>query len=687
MNTVEILRNYQEQIPIVSDKALIDLINGIQVSHDLIKYGNNQGVFGRLWGLLTGSDLQTQSLLNNNQVVGQNSIFKWALELTCSQDISQVGLAVTQEKLLEAREAIRRQQERLNKHEPAIEILFSELEDLNTKVEERFQEHDARITKLEVTTAVDNMVSAWNNGRTYKNLGWAVQVAFLSREVFSKCVTTYEINSGDRDTFRQRLINAIIDSPLSQEIPDPDKTPDNPFCSLEDILRESRSEMASDDLTLASALLEIRSVPQQHLLKTPLLFTIGTALELATLPSDTRPKRPDQCAIELCRAYIQPINYTTDRREFVATIVQETANDCMAMMANRPIKNYETLDKLQNYPVERPSLSIQAEISSGKNLPVQSRNELIFIEHLNPKFGLVLAGGGAKGAYQAGVCKYLAEIGLEPQIIAGTSIGTLNGAVIASSQSFAEGVQRLNELWDRLGEKPLLKVKLSTGFNSIFDPNPIEEVLHEAVNPAQLRNGIKLWATVFPALTIPGLDPNLLTGLLDILSFKIGTSTSAKFFPVNDITDDKILYNLLLASAAIPLAFPQREFDGKFYVDGALGDNIPLRALADRGCTFAIVIHLDNGETWSRHDFSEQDMIEIRPQQQINKSNTPVGAIDSLLDFSPEYIADLKKRGYEDAQSYLMPILKTLKAFRDFRNSLEKVKKLTEELENDRPLY
>ncbi len=333
------LKQLQEQIPIVSDKALIDLINGIQVSHDLINYGNNQGVLGRLWGLLTGSDFQKQSLLNQNQVVGQKTLFQWALELTHSQDVSQVALAVTQEKLLEAREAIRRQQQRLDGQEKAVEILFSELEVLRSQVDERFIQHDLRITKLEVRNAIDDIVKAWNNGRTYKNLGWAVQVVFLAREVFSNFVTTYELESGDRDTFRQRLINEIIDSPLSQEIPDPDKTPANPFCSLEDILRKSRSEMASDDhtLELASALLEVRSVPQQRLVKTPLLFTIGTALELAILPSDIRPKKPDQCAIELCRAYIQPINDITDRKQFVETIVEETANDCMAMMANRPI--------------------------------------------------------------------------------------------------------------------------------------------------------------------------------------------------------------------------------------------------------------------------------------------------------------------------------------------------------------
>ena len=56
----------------------------------------------------------------------------------------------------------------------------------------------------------------------------------------------------------------------------------------------------------------------------------------------------------------------------------------------------------------------------------------------NPKFCIVLTGGGAKGSYQAGALKYLAELGLEPQILVGTSIGALNGAVL-SDRTNSEG--------------------------------------------------------------------------------------------------------------------------------------------------------------------------------------------------------------------------------------------------------
>ncbi len=136
--------------------------------------------------------------------------------------------------------------------------------------------------------------------------------------------------------------------------------------------------------------------------------------------------------------------------------------------------------------------------------------------------------------------------------------------------------------------------------------------------------------------------------------------------------------------AAIPLAFPQREINGQFYVDGALGDNIPLGSLAARGCTHAIVIHLDNGQIWNRHDFPEQTIIEIRPEQRINTFDTPIfGSVSSLLDFSGDRIAELKMRGYQDARRCLEPIIQTFQAVRDQRQSHNSLIRSTSQLLND----
>ena len=78
-------------------------------------------------------------------------------------------------------------------------------------------------------------------------------------------------------------------------------------------------------------MLESHSIPHR-LVHTPYLFAIGTTLELATLPEEAKVSKPASSAIALCRAQIAPISRTTDVKEFITTVVEETANDCLAIM-------------------------------------------------------------------------------------------------------------------------------------------------------------------------------------------------------------------------------------------------------------------------------------------------------------------------------------------------------------------
>jgi NTE family protein len=210
-------------------------------------------------------------------------------------------------------------------------------------------------------------------------------------------------------------------------------------------------------------------------------------------------------------------------------------------------------------------------------------------------------------------------------------------------------------------------------------------LLKEKIALSELRRGIELWVAVFPSLNIPGFDYDWLNAAIDW--FRAQTGTQAHWLCVQDCQDDETLHNLLLASAAIPLAFPQRQVNGQHYVDGGLADNIPLGALAARGCTHAIVIHLSNGEVWNRHDFPNQTIIEIRPKQPINQSDTPIiGSISSLLDFSSERINELKQRGYEDAKRCLESIIQTFQVVREQRQIHNSLMDSTRQLVNDLPL-
>lgn len=321
------LEELQHRVPVVGDKALIDLVNGIHVSKDIIRYRKNRGFFGQLIDNLDGSDRKRQLLLDGNLIAGQEALHQWVLELCDSLRISQIALEVTQQSLLEARDAIRRQKQRLQMQEEALLTFGQRLDQLAQQVNTRLNQLEARVRKLEVRVAanedLDYIVTAWAAEQTYTNLPWAVQVALLAREVFSSAVAIYELETGDTTRFRSLLVNKILAS--SKQLP-------KSFFALADLLDRSWVEMRDSDRELSAALLEVRSIPPQRLHNTPLLFTIGTTLELATLPEEARPRNPGKCAIALCRAQINHMSRTTDAREFITAIVEETANDCIAML-------------------------------------------------------------------------------------------------------------------------------------------------------------------------------------------------------------------------------------------------------------------------------------------------------------------------------------------------------------------
>lgn len=124
------LEELPRRIPVVRDKALIDLINGIQVSKDIIRYRKNRGWFGQLIDKLDGSDNKRKLLLDGNIIAGQEALCNWVLELSDSLRISQVALEVTQNSLLEARDAIRNHKQKLQKQEDALINLSNQLHEL-----------------------------------------------------------------------------------------------------------------------------------------------------------------------------------------------------------------------------------------------------------------------------------------------------------------------------------------------------------------------------------------------------------------------------------------------------------------------------------------------------------------------------------------------------------------------------
>ncbi|WP_372594338.1 patatin-like phospholipase family protein [Actinotalea sp.] len=179
----------------------------------------------------------------------------------------------------------------------------------------------------------------------------------------------------------------------------------------------------------------------------------------------------------------------------------------------------------------------------------------------------VLGGGASLGAVQVGMLEALEEIGLRPDLVVGTSVGALNGAVLAERPDGA--VTRLRTVWGELERRDILPRnllglawRLTQPTNSLLGTEGIEQVAEDMLR-----------AETFEELEIPfvAVTLDLDTGGARIL-------------------DGGPLVPALLASAAIPGVFPPVTVDGHLLVDGGPVATVPVREALDRGARSMVVL-------------------------------------------------------------------------------------------------
>jgi NTE family protein len=215
---------------------------------------------------------------------------------------------------------------------------------------------------------------------------------------------------------------------------------------------------------------------------------------------------------------------------------------------------------------------------------------------------LLLQGGGALGAYQAGVYEALAEAGIHPDWVAGISIGAINAAIIAGNPPESR-VDRLRDFWTQVTStapwdwagNPFLDARndnarnmlnqmsaglaAACGANGFFSARPLLPWLHA---------GGTTEATSFYDT---GALKNTLERLIDFDRLNSGmTRFSAGAVNVRtgnfdyfDNSTHTIRPEHIMASGALPPGFPAVEIDGEHYWDGGLVSNTPLQWVIDGG--------------------------------------------------------------------------------------------------------
>ena len=214
---------------------------------------------------------------------------------------------------------------------------------------------------------------------------------------------------------------------------------------------------------------------------------------------------------------------------------------------------------------------------------------------------LVFQGGGALGAYQVGVYEALHEAGIEPDWVIGTSIGAINGALIAGNAP-EHRLERLRAFWGNVEQRAghgntwSNLLTMAQGIPTFFGPNPASWFGPHApvgVESAAYYTTAPLRDTLSELIDLDQLNscsPRLTVGAVNVRNGEI------RYF---DTRDESLAIDHVMASGALPPAFPAIRIDGEPYWDGGIYSNTPIEAVLDdkpRRDSLIFAVHMWNPE-------------------------------------------------------------------------------------------
>jgi len=280
--------------------------------------------------------------------------------------------------------------------------------------------------------------------------------------------------------------------------------------------------------------------------------------------------------------------------------------------------------------------------------------------------GIALEGGGAKGAYQAGAYIALKKNHIKPSIIAGTSIGSVNAALMVQGD-----IKKLVNLWlttttdifgisnelaENIKNKNLKITDIETGMTDLkkilknkgIDVTKFLNLLKKSIDEDKIRKSkIKLGLIT---VKFDGLKPLELT--------------------IDDIPKGK-LPEYILASCYLPLFNYKPIIDNSYYLDGGFYNNVPLSLVENYGCDTIYSIRIKGIGISHNKLKKETKVIEIKPSENLG----------SIIIFDKESNIHNMKLGYYDT----LKVLKNLDGYKYyFKNKKEKYyEKITKKIDED----
>ncbi len=201
------------------------------------------------------------------------------------------------------------------------------------------------------------------------------------------------------------------------------------------------------------------------------------------------------------------------------------------------------------------------------------------------RYGLVLAGGGGKGAYQIGAWQALREMGISFNAIAGVSIGSINGALIAAGD-----YEKAVEMWNNVSVDKGVKIN-----EELPDPENLFSKKNWGILFKEFIKNGGIDASPAKDFISPYIDEKKVReSMIDfgIVAVQLTQGVNSREIFIHEIPEGELV-DYLMASSNIPFA-QNIGPEGEKYLDGGAYDNIPVRTLKKRGYNKLIVVDISN---------------------------------------------------------------------------------------------
>lgn len=270
--------------------------------------------------------------------------------------------------------------------------------------------------------------------------------------------------------------------------------------------------------------------------------------------------------------------------------------------------------------------------------------------------GLVLCGGGAKGAYQVGVFKVLEELEIanEIKMISGSSIGALNGALYLMYSA-----DEIDQIWQQCNWTAIFGV-------SKENIKKVNQIVHRvntrqmspffgAINMVGVANqtGLPLQRKGFEKVLRQYLKPSIIQKQSIDLIVSCGKVNSKQlaYFNLNHQSPKK-MQDILFATTAVPMLYNPVYIDNSYYCDPMKYERAPLAPLLKSDCETIIIVYLNRGQYLGRKEINGKRLIEIAPSRDLGTG------IYGSFDFRKSVIENSIELGGNDAYRILYNVLK-----------------------------